>query len=60
MSALDPLGLSDCVLNALLATDAILSISESPKSPSTSLSGLKCPPLLGRCILCECGIDCGF
>lgn len=36
-----PCGRSDCVLKALLVTEAILSISESPRSPSTS--GLTCP-----------------
>jgi len=50
ISALDPRGRSDCVLKALLVTEAMLSMSESPRSPTMSLSGLKCP-FLGLCNL---------
>lgn len=39
LSPFDPLGLSDCVENALDVTETTDSISESPKSPIKSLSG---------------------
>lgn len=39
LNPFDPLGLSDCVENALDVTLTTDSISESPKSPIKSLSG---------------------
>lgn len=43
----DPLGRSDCVEKALLVTETTDSMSESPKSPTTSsLSGDRCRRLI--------------
>jgi tRNA U38,U39,U40 pseudouridine synthase TruA len=43
INPLEPRGLSDCVLKALLVTEAMLSMSESPRSASMSFSGLIWP-----------------